>query len=139
MRFVELFQNFRSLGRYDVPDQVDSDARQSFRLYGATRMGGNGVVFEASELVDGQPTGKTCAVKVLKQLNPARVDRFNNEVRVLKELTSPYISAYTASGQVTVAPQEAGASQEVLPWVAMQLGASRAWPRTRRGCRCCSP
>jgi hypothetical protein len=99
MRFVELFQNFRPMGRYDVPDQVDADQRQSFRLFGATRMGGNGVVFEASELIDGRPTGKTYAVKVLKQLNPARVDRFNNEVRVLRELSSPYISAYTASGQ----------------------------------------
>lgn len=72
MRFVELFQNFRSMGRYDVPDHVETDAHQSFRLYGATRMGGNGVVFESSELIDGRQTGKTCAVKVLKQLNPAR-------------------------------------------------------------------
>ncbi len=110
------------MGRYDVPDQVDADAHQAFRLYGATRMGGNGVVFEASELIDGKLTGKTCAVKVLKQLNPARVDRFNNEVRVLKELASPYISAYTAAGQVSVTPQVAGPQEEVVPWVAMQLG-----------------
>jgi serine/threonine protein kinase len=85
-------------------------------------MGGNGVVFEASELIDGRLTGKTYAVKVLKQLAPARVDRFNNEVRVLKELSSPYISAYTAAGQVTVTPQVPGASDEAVPWVAMQLG-----------------
>jgi serine/threonine-protein kinase len=110
------------MGRYDVPDQVDVDEHRSFRLYGATRMGGNGVVFEASELIDGRQTGKTCAVKVLKQLNPARVDRFNNEVRVLKELNSPYVSAYTADGKVTVVPQVAGSQDEVIPWVAMQLG-----------------
>ena len=85
-------------------------------------MGGNGVVFEASELIDGRPTGKTCAVKVLKQMNPARVDRFNNEVCVLKELNSAYISAYTADGQVSVKPQEVGRQDEVIPWVAMQLG-----------------
>ena len=112
------------MGRYDVPDHVETDAHQSFRLYGATRMGGNGVVFEASELIDGRQTGKTCAVKVLKQLNPARVDRFNNEVRVLRELNSPYVSAYTASGQVSVTPQLAGPQNEVIPWVAMQLGGS---------------
>ena len=112
------------MGRYDVPDHVETDAHQSFRLYGATRMGGNGVVFEASELIDGRQTGKTCAVKVLKQLNPARVDRFNNEVRVLRELNSPYVSAYTASGQVSVAPQVAGPQNEVIPWMAMQLGGS---------------
>lgn len=124
MRFIELFQNNRSMGRYDVPDTVDTDPRQSFRLYGATRMGGNGVVFEASEIHDGHATGKTCAVKVLKQLNPARVDRFNNEVRVLKELDSPYISAHSASGHVSVTPQIAGSPNEVVPWVAMQLGGS---------------
>lgn len=124
MRFVELFQNFRSMGRYDVPDQVNADSGHSFRLYGATRMGGNGVVFEASEIIEGRPTGKTCAIKVLKQLSPARVDRFNNEVRVLKELSSPYISAYTASGRVTVKSQVPGPSNEDLPWVAMQLGGS---------------
>jgi eukaryotic-like serine/threonine-protein kinase len=82
------------------------------------------VVFEASELVDGRPTGKTCAVKVLKQLDPARVDRFNNEVRVLKELGSPYISAHSASGTVSVTPQIPGPPDEVVPWVAMQLGGS---------------
>lgn len=112
------------MGRYDVPDQVESNPNQAFRLYGATRMGGNGVVFEASELVAGRLTGKTCAVKVLKQLNPARVDRFNNEIRVLKELNSPYISAHSASGQVTVTSQVQGAPDEVVPWVAMQLGGS---------------
>ena len=124
MRFIELFQNNRSMGRYDVPDHVETDQHQSFRLYGATRMGGNGVVFEASELIDGRLTGKTCAVKVLKQLTPARVDRFHNEVRVLKELTSAYISAHYASGQVAVTSQMPGPQNEVVPWVAMQLGGS---------------
>lgn len=52
------------------------------------------------------------------------MDRFNNEVRVLKELNSPYVSAYTASGQVSVTPQVAGTQNEVIPWVAMQLGGS---------------
>lgn len=124
MKFIELFQNNRSLGRYDVPDQVYADNRHSFRLYGATRMGGNGVVFEASELIDGQQTGKTCAVKILKQLNPARVDRFNNEVRVLKELNSPYISAHSASGEVAVTSKVTDVAEQIVPWVAMQLGGS---------------
>ena len=66
MRFVELFENNRSLGKYDVPEHVPSAAGRTFRVYGATRMGGNGVVFEASEHRDGLATGTSCAVKVLK-------------------------------------------------------------------------
>ncbi|NDY91787.1 serine/threonine protein kinase [Ideonella livida] len=124
MRFIELFQNNRSLGRHDVPDHVHADNGLSYRIYGATRMGGNGVVFDAAEKLHDVATGKSCAVKVLKQLNPARIDRFNNEVRVLKELQSPYISAHSASGTVAVVPQVQGTQEVVIPWVAMQLGGS---------------
>ncbi|PTT91150.1 hypothetical protein DBR42_04455 [Pelomonas sp. HMWF004] len=59
-------------------------------------MSGNGVVFEASEMAAGRITGRACAIKVLKQLNPAHIDRFANEVRVLRELSSSYISAYSS-------------------------------------------
>jgi serine/threonine protein kinase len=122
MRFVELFENFKSVGKFDVPDELEADTHTRYRLHGAVLMGGNGVVFRASEIVDGKPTEHTRAVKVLKQINAARADRFSNEVRVLRELSSPYISAYSASGDVTVTPQlgaEGGA--RTVPWVAMQL------------------
>lgn len=122
MRFVELFSNNRSMGRHDVPEVIAAEDGKSFRLYGATRMGGNGVVFEASEMAEGRLTGRTCAVKVLKQLNPARIDRFANEVRVLRELGSPYISAYSSSGSTTVTPQAVDDVPKIVPWVAMQLG-----------------
>lgn len=122
MRFVELFSNNRAMGRYDVPEVIVAEDGKSFKLFGATRMGGNGVVFEASEMAGGKFTGKTCAIKVLKQLSSARIDRFSNEVRVLRELSSPYISAYSSSGNVKVAPQAAGEVDKDVPWVAMQLG-----------------
>lgn len=122
MRFVELFLNNQSMGRHDVPEVIEAEDGKSFRLYGATRMGGNGVVFGAAELAEGRVTGKTCAVKILKQLNSARIDRFANEIRVLRELSSPYISKYSASGHTTVTPQAEGDTARRVPWVAMQLG-----------------
>ncbi len=122
MRFVELFENFRSVGKFDVPNEVEAETGARFRLHGAVRMGGNGVVFQAGEVVNGLPTGHTRAVKVLKQINAARVDRFSNEVRVLRELSSPYISAYSGSGNVTVTPQTGAlGGVRTVPWVAMQL------------------
>lgn len=124
MRFIELFENNRSFGKHDVPDEIASLAGKSFRLFGATRLGGNGVVFEANELQDGTPTGINCAVKVLKQLSKPRIDRFANEVRVLKELKSPYISTYFDSGTVSVVSQEDNAKAKTVPWVAIQLGGS---------------
>lgn len=124
MRFVELYENNRPLGRFDVPDEVVSSNGRSFLLHGATRMGGNGVVFEATELQNGKPTGIACAVKVLKQLSQARVDRFANEIRVLQALQSPYISKYFDSGSVNVIAQSAGSPDRTIPWVAIQLGGS---------------
>lgn len=124
MRFIELFENNRSLGKHDVPDEIASSDVRSFRLYGATRMGGNGVVFESSELLNGKQTGTNCAVKILKQLSQPRVDRFANEVRVLKELHSPYISKFFDSGHIDVIPQAAGSATRAVPWVAIQLGGS---------------
>ncbi len=122
MRFIELFENFRLVGKFDVPDDVEADTGERYRLYGAVLGGGNGVVFQAREVFEGQPTGPTRAVKVLKQINAARVDRFKNEVRVLRELSSPYISAYFASGSTAVQPQPgASGGERIVPWVAMQL------------------
>ncbi len=122
MRYIELYENNRFLDRHDVPDVVTSTDNRSFRLHGATRMGGNGVVFEATELQNGRPTGIECAVKVLKQLSQARTDRFTNEIRVLKALQSPYISKYYDSGMVDVVNQTNGAQKKTIPWVAIQLG-----------------
>lgn len=118
MRYAELFENNRSLGKYDIPDEIASNDGRSYRLYGATRMGGNGVVFEALE----QKANLQCAVKVLKQLNQPRVDRFLNEARVLQELDSPYISKFYDSGSVSVSLQGNENNKRDIPWVAMQLG-----------------
>jgi len=124
MRFIDLYDGSRPLGRYDVPEQVFNSDGRSFWLYGATKTGGNGVVFEAVETVPGKPQGEPRALKFLKQMNQPRVDRFENEIRVLKELSSPYISSFFAAGKAVVAAQAPASGQREVPWVAIQMGAA---------------
>lgn len=64
-----MFENNRSLGRHDVPDHAYADDDLSYRIYSATKMGGNGVIFDATEKLHDVVTGKSCAGKLLKQFN----------------------------------------------------------------------
>jgi eukaryotic-like serine/threonine-protein kinase len=122
VRFINLFRDHRPLGRFDVPEHVISANGNFFRLIQVTLKGGNGIVFRANQVGSNRAVGVACAVKLLRQQNPARVDRFNNEVRVLKELDSPHISKYFDSGSVEVTSQADRSHKESVPWVAMQLG-----------------
>jgi len=124
IRYIDLFEGSRPLGRYDVPQQVTSTDGRIFHLDGAAKTGGNGVVFEAREFGVGDVTGKPRAVKFLKQLSQARIDRFHNEIRVLKELNSPYISSHFASGASDVQLPGPTTLTREIPWVAIQMGAA---------------
>lgn len=119
MRYIDLFRD-RSLGRYSVPDHVRG-AKHIFRLAGAARTGGNGVVFDAN-VMQGFKPGLPYAVKLLRQLSAPRVDRFNNEARVMQELDSPYISKFFDHATVTVTLESDPKIEEAVPWIAMQLG-----------------
>jgi eukaryotic-like serine/threonine-protein kinase len=122
LRFIDLYDGMRPLGRYDVPERISTTEGRAFWLQGATKTGGNGVVFEATEAVPGSLQGESRALKLLKQMSQPRVDRFENEIRVLKELTSPYISAFYATGRTAVAAQPPGTGHREVPWVAIQMG-----------------
>ena len=105
--------------KYDLPLgklQAD-DALASFELKGHVGGGGNSAVFLADHYRAAKYVGR-CAVKVLKQLDPVRVDRFNNELRILKGLDHESIASYHAEGHV-VHVQRSGVK---IPWVAMTLG-----------------
>lgn len=121
-RYIELFEDRHSIGKFDVPDRVISEDGRQFMLEGATKTGGNGVVFGAREYGAGIPGGSPRAVKLLKQLDQSRIDRFSNEIRVLKELDSPYISSYFSSGRVEVQKPRALRDSRSVPWVAIQMG-----------------
>lgn len=121
MRFVDLSDAQGSLGRFSVPDHV-SGYGKIYRLAGAVRVGGNGVVFDAKEMQSIGAPGLPFAVKLLKQLSPARIDRFENEIRIISQLNSPFIVKYFAHGTVSVERQEAPTETRVIPWLSMQLG-----------------
>ena len=121
VRFVDLFESGRSLGKFDVPAYIPGNAAGcGFSLGPAIKTGGNGVVFQATEVVNRKPIGPPCAVKILKQLSRPRIDRFANEVRVLQDLASPYISKFLDAGEIVVESKEG--EQRTVPWAAMHLG-----------------
>ena len=115
MAWIELRERGRLLSRIDLPDSLPGPEGTTFRLRHAVRQGGNGVVFEARQFGDSENLVQTCAVKFLKDRDDTRVDRFNNEVRVLESLNCPRISASYGSGAVRLGTHD-------VPWVAMELG-----------------
>jgi serine/threonine protein kinase len=96
---------------------TESATGRRFKIVSPARQGGNGVVFRAEEVdASGTPLRK-CAVKVLKRLDPIRLDRFNNELRVHQKLEHPRIAKLYGSGK-----DRFGGESRMLPWAAMDLG-----------------
>jgi serine/threonine protein kinase len=87
-----------------------------FVISRAVKGGGNGVVFSATQMVNGSPT--QCAIKFLRNHNGARFDRFWNEVQVLGQLNHPRIAKRLDSGQTDFGQRCPGA----VSWMAMPLG-----------------
>lgn len=65
-----------------------------FRIEQLARSGGMGEIYVARD----DRTDKRVALKVLRALDPAMVDRFEQEARVLAKLTHPAIVEYVAHG-----------------------------------------
>lgn len=123
MSYIELQRDGRSLGRFDLPDFLRSSTA-IYKLNFAELGGGNGVVFNANKMATLGAAGEPCAIKLLRQQGAARVDRFNNEIRVLKSLSSPLIAKYHDDGQVQVQSQHDRDQTQEVRWLAMELGGS---------------
>lgn len=123
MSYIELQRDGRSLGRFDLPNFLRSSTA-IYKLNFAELGGGNGVVFNANKLVTLGAAGEPCAIKLLRQQGAARIDRFNNEIRVLKSLASPLIAKYHDDGQVQVQSQNDRDQTQEVRWLAMELGGS---------------
>lgn len=120
MRYIDLHAGQRALGRAILPATVTGDGGHKFEVRRAVQGGGNGVVFESLRLKPGGGFDRRCALKILRRQDPARVDRFANEARVLKELGAhPCIAPYYDHGSVRLL---AGDSAYDVPWIAMELG-----------------
>lgn len=99
--------------RIELPWKLVATNGRTFNLDSAIRGGGNGVVFRATT----GTTGGVVAVKVLRQLYGSRIDRFENEVRILaNELHHDRICRYYGHGQ------HDDRSGWHVPWMAMELG-----------------
>lgn len=122
LRYIDLVEGNRPIGRFDVPEEVRSPEGRVFHLDGAAKTGGNSVVFEAREFGTRDFAGQPRAIKFLKQMTQQRIDRFHNEIRVLRELNSPYISSYFSSGATRVTAPGPGGEAREIPWVAIQMG-----------------
>ncbi len=120
MSYIDLQEGVRSLGRATLPATVCGDAGDKFDVRRAVRSGGNGVVFESLRLKPKGGVDRRCALKVLRRQDAARIDRFGNEARVLRELGShPRVAPYYDHGTVRLL---AGNGAYDVPWIAMELG-----------------
>lgn len=109
--------------KFDLPPSRlgSTDGQRTFELKSHAGGGGNSAVFVADCYEHGRFV-RRCAVKMLKQLDPTRVDRFRNEVRILKELNHDRIAAYYSEGELLLPAEHHGPGGKVMPWVAMDLG-----------------
>jgi serine/threonine protein kinase len=101
-RYIDLFDQRKPLGQFDLPEELIGNAGHAFRLKNAVGGGGNGVVFRAV------PRGKLadeidyCAVKLLRQQEASRRDRFANEARIMKLLDHARIAQFFDHGSVAL-------------------------------------
>jgi eukaryotic-like serine/threonine-protein kinase len=121
MSYIELSRDGKWLGRFDVPAHIRG-ASAIYKLNFAELGGGNGIVFNANRMLGIGTPGDPCAIKLLRQQGAARIDRFNNEIRVLKGLSSHRIARYHDDGHVTVISQTDPSVSESVRWLAMELG-----------------
>ncbi len=114
--FIELYERGRFLGTFDLPAYLHGEHGANFRLLYAVRGGGNGIVFAAEPQGPLRNEIELCAVKLLRQQDDTRLDRFENEIRIIRLLSHARIAQFFDSGTIQV---EDGYR---VPWMAMELG-----------------
>ena len=113
-RYIQLSDGQKSLGEHDLPDRIGPNAGNQFVLGKVRKGGGNGVVFEARHYQNNS-VKRNCALKFLRRLDAPRVDRFNNEARIVNQLAHDNIATYYGQGQIRLGNYD-------VPWVAQELG-----------------
>lgn len=119
MSYIVLSKDGKGLGKFNMPEHITSKTG-IYKLNRAELKGGNSLVFNATKMITFNQPGPLCAVKFLRQLGGARIDRFNNEIRVLKSLSSPFIAEYHDDGELILTNTESGENK--VRWLAMELG-----------------
>ncbi|NVJ27772.1 protein kinase [Myxococcus sp. AM011] len=104
-----------------LPQKVIAINGTIFQLGTSTWKGGNGVVFDATRYTPKNVLAGTCAVKFLRQLDAARVDRFRNEVRILDEVGGQKnIAEFFGQGDLEFADKKGHTTP--VPWMGMSMG-----------------
>src|SRR5690242_14501794 len=98
-RFIELFDGQKRLGEFDLPERIQTSVTSYFALGKVRKGGGNGVVFEARQYQNGS-LKRNCALKFLRRLDAPRLDRFNNEARIVNQLAHDNIATYYGQGGI---------------------------------------
>lgn len=126
MAYITLSEGSQRYGEFDLPASITGVGGLTFRLGYAVRGGGNGVVFDSRVSGGGPTVPNTCAVKVLRQQDQTRIDRFANEARILGALSHDRVSALFDKGEIDLG------SGFIVPWVAMELGGSNLRDHVRQ-------
>lgn len=113
--YIELFESGKPLGRFDLPESLEGKTGERFRLRATAGGGGNGVVFRADPLGSLSTEIDKCAVKMLRQCESSRVDRFLNEARIMQLLDHERVAQFFESGSISLGGRD-------VPWIAMELG-----------------
>ncbi|MGO8997177.1 MAG: protein kinase domain-containing protein [Polyangiaceae bacterium] len=79
-----------------------------FEILRAAGSGGMGVVYQAHD----RQSGRTVALKLLRETDPVPLDRFANEVEVLSRVDHPHIVGYVTHGVTG-----SGNPYVVMPWL----------------------
>lgn len=116
MPYIDLYTGGQGSKRFELPAVITGIGGHSFRLNYAVRGGGNGVVFRATP--DGELATEIdhCAVKFLRQREGVRMDRFQNEIRIMQMVNHSRVAMYFDHGETMLAEEVA------VPWMAMELG-----------------
>lgn len=116
---------------YSVPDTLIAEDGRSFIVGDHINSGGNAVVHVCYE----KSTGDSYAIKFQVELRHRRRERFEREIKLLRELDDPHIISFVASGKVcgmnmTIPHQKPGRRRqpanpvEDIPFVVLALAAS---------------
>jgi eukaryotic-like serine/threonine-protein kinase len=114
--YIDLFDAGRRIGTFDLPPTVQGTCGEEVRLIRVIRGGGNGIVFLAVPRGPLANELDECAVKLLRQQDSVRLDRFANEARIMQQLQHPRIAQLFAEGTLSIA------DGVTVPWMAMELG-----------------
>lgn len=118
---VPLFLSFRKYQVYNSPERVNGDTGEVYEIGDRITNGGNAVVHRCFS----RTTGDEYAIKVQLNLAPNRLERFRQELRLLKEIDDEHLISHVDQGTLTAKIGKGAKEQTVvLDFLVMELADS---------------